>query len=96
MRTTVSIDDDLLRQAKRAALESDRSLSDVVSEALREMLCRRSGEPEYRVELVTAGHGGRLVPGLDFSDNAAVRAALDEWDRRQLTAGESPTNESGC
>ena len=87
MRTTVSIDDDLLRLAKRAAVDSDCSLSEVVSEALREVLCRRSAKPEYRVELITAGHGSQVVPGLELSDNAAVRAAIDEYERRQMTAG---------
>lgn len=94
MRTTVTIDDDLLRQAKRAALDSDRSLSDVVAEALRELLCRRPAKPEYRVELITAGHGSRVVPGLDFSDNAAVRAAMDEeYEKRQLSAGDTAVDD---
>ncbi|MGE0600230.1 MAG: type II toxin-antitoxin system VapB family antitoxin [Dehalococcoidia bacterium] len=94
MRTTVSIDDDLLRQAKRVAIDSDRSLSDVVSEALRELLVRRKETTATRVRLITSGHNSRVVPGLDFSDNAAVRAALDdEWDRRQLTAGDAPEDD---
>ena len=87
MRTTVSIDDDLLREAKRAALDSDRSLSDVVSEALREMLLRRRAAQPERVRLITSGHNSRVVPGLDFSDNAAVRAAMDEYEHRQMTVG---------
>lgn len=89
MRTTVTIDDDLLRQAREAGIETGRTLSEVVRDALREVLQRRTAKPEYRVKLITAGHGGRVIPGLDFSDNAAVRAAMDdEWDRRQLTAGD--------
>lgn len=88
MRTTVSIDDDLLRQARLAAVESGRTLSEVVRDSLREALRRRSTRPGYRVELITAGHGSRVLPGLNFSDNAAVRAALEEeWDLRQLSAG---------
>ena len=89
MRTTVSIDDDLLRQAKRAAVDSDRSLSDVVTEALRELLLRRKASPPARVRLTTAGHNSRVIPGLDFSDNAAVRAATDGYERRQLSAGDA-------
>lgn len=93
MRTTVSIDDDLLRQAKRAAVDSERSLSDIVSEALREMLLRRKQTAPKRVRLTTAGHTSRVIPGLDFSDNAAVRAAMDEHERRQLAAGEPPAGD---
>jgi hypothetical protein len=89
MRTTVTIEDELLQQAKEAAVESGRTLSEVIGDALREVLHRKSVTPRYQVELITAGSGGRVVPGLDFSDNAAVRAAMDdEWDRRQLTAGD--------
>jgi hypothetical protein len=36
MRTTLVIDDTLLRQAKRRAAERDLTVSDVVNEALRE------------------------------------------------------------
>lgn len=93
MRTTVSIDDELLRQAKRAAVDSARSLSDLVSEALREMLLRRKQAPGQRIRLITSGHNSRVVPGLDFSDNAAVRAAMDEYEWRQMTV--SGTTEEG-
>jgi hypothetical protein len=87
MRTTVSIDEDLLRQAKRIAVDSDRTLSEVVSEALREMLLRKKLPPRKRVRITTAGHNSRVIPGLDFSDNAAVRAAMDEDEWRKLTSG---------
>jgi hypothetical protein len=30
------------------------------------------------------------MPGIDFSNNASVWAALTEYDRRQLAAGDSP------
>ena len=88
MRTTVTLDDELLQEAKEAAVRSGRTLSEVVGDALREMLRRRTGRPQYHVQLITAGHGGRVVPGVDFSDNAAVRTAMEEeWDQRQLSAG---------
>jgi hypothetical protein len=94
MRTPVSIDDDLLRQAKETAVETGRTLSEVVGDALREVFHRRSARATYRVKLITAGHGSRAIPGLDFSDNSAVRAAMDEeWDRRQLTAGDTSEDE---
>ena len=84
MRTTVSIDDELLRQAKLAAVESGQTLSDIVSEALRASLLRKQEKPRKRIRITTAGRGSRVIRGLDFSDNARVRAAMDEYDRRQL------------
>ena len=89
MRTTISIDDDLLRQAKQRALERGTTLSDVVSEALRIALSQRPRKSRPKIRLVTAGHGSRVMPGIDFSNNASVWAALDEYDRRQLAAGDS-------
>jgi hypothetical protein len=84
MRTTVSIDDELLRQAKRAAVDSGRSLSDVVSDALREMLLRRRPSQRKRVRVTTAGHGSHVLPGIDFSDNESIWALLSEADRDRL------------
>lgn len=80
----MSIDDELLRQARVAAIESGRTLSEVVSDALRDSLLRKQEKPRKRIRITTAGKGSRVIPGLDFSDNASVRAALDEYDRRQL------------
>lgn len=87
MRTTVTIEDDLLRQAKQRALERGTTLSDVVSEALRVALSERPRKSRPKIRLITAGHGSRLMPGVDFSNNASVWAALDEYDRRQLSVG---------
>ena len=40
MRTTVKIDDELLKEAKKVALESGRSLAEVIDDALRESFAR--------------------------------------------------------
>lgn len=81
MRTTVSINDDLLRQARIAAVESGRSLGDVVDDALRALLSsaatRRS---PASVELVTYGGSG-LVPGVDLEDKAALALILGDEGR---------------
>lgn len=78
MRTTIRLDDDLVRQAKRLAVDSGRTLTQVVDEALRQMIARhgvrRSSGP---VVLPTFG-GGRVMPGVDLDDNASVRDLIDE------------------
>lgn len=60
MRTTLIIDDDLLRQAKLRAAEWKLTVSDVVNNALRECLGRpvRSVAP---FSLVTYGHSSKRV-----------------------------------
>ena len=42
MRTTVILDDDLLRDVKQYAAEEDMTFTAVIHQALRELLARRS------------------------------------------------------
>ena len=77
MRTTVTIDDDLLRRAKREAVTSGRTLGQVVEDALRDSLARHPAKKErFRLRLVTADGGG-VRDGIDIADNAAVRDVMD-------------------
>jgi hypothetical protein len=79
MRTTVRLDDDLLRAAKRHAAETGRSLTDLIADALRETLARRAprrrGEP---VHLQTSPGGPR--PGVDLDDSAGLLDAMERPD----------------
>lgn len=85
MRTTVTIDDELLAQAKGLALAGNRSLGSVLEDALREMLARHAQQEREPVtlELPAYGHAGQppLVDILDrealaevLGDNAVVRS----------------------
>ncbi|MGH9272363.1 MAG: antitoxin [Ilumatobacteraceae bacterium] len=79
MRTTVTIEDDLLRRAKRRALERGETLSEVIDSALREQLAgtgRRRRSDRFRLRLITAGGSG-LRNGVDLGDNAATRDVMD-------------------
>lgn len=77
-RTTVRLDEKLLRDAKAAAAAAGQSLTRLLEDALRERLARKSsrGLPG-RVRLPTSGRGG-LQPGVDLADNARLRDMLDE------------------
>ena len=77
MRTTLSIDDDVLGAAKRRAADEGRTLGELVTEALRERLARRPLTGRDRYEPVTWAGGGTL-PGVDLTNNAAVRDLMDE------------------
>jgi hypothetical protein len=46
MRTTIRLDDDLLRENKAHALATDRTLTQVIEDALRETLARRRSAAE--------------------------------------------------
>lgn len=88
MRTTVDIHDELLTRAKAAAAAQQRRLSDLVNDALFEILERDTREPDrrepYRVR--TFGAGGPL-PGVDFSDNGSLQDVMDE-EAHDLSTGE--------
>lgn len=77
MRTTLNLDDQLMRQAKEEAARSGRTLTSVVEDALREALSRRATAPvePYRVQPF-AGSG--LCPGVDLNDSAALLDLMDE------------------
>jgi hypothetical protein len=72
VRTTVSIGDDVLRSAKQRAADEGITLSELITEALRQRLVRRPCAARDRFAAVTWGEGGTL-PGVDITHNAAVR-----------------------
>lgn len=68
VRTTLTLDDDVLRTARRRAREQDRPLKDVINEALRQGLAMGESAPTtaYSFRLKTVE--GRLLPGVDLTD----------------------------
>lgn len=73
----MTIDDDLLAEAKAVAGRSHRSLGEVVDDALRMLLHQRT-ERSTGVEWTfpTSGSGG-LRPGVDLEDRDALAELLD-------------------
>ena len=72
MRTTIRIDDQLLKKAKQLAARSGKSLTAIIEDALRESLARQ--EPSNRrepVHLITF-EGEGLLPGVDLDDSASL------------------------
>jgi hypothetical protein len=78
MRTTIRLDDDLLREAKSHAAATGRTLTGVIEDALRETLSRRRQRGSRpRVKLKTVGGSG-TQPGVDLDDSSAL---LDLMER---------------
>lgn len=77
MRTTIRLDDQLLKSAKRYAHETGKSLTAVVEDALRQILSRRTvKQPRKPVKLTTvSGQGVR--PGIDLDDSASLLASME-------------------
>ena len=77
MRTTISIDDQLLELAKLRAHERHQTLGEFVQSAIQHYLTvAASGGKGTKVPIFTKGTG--LVPGVDASSNRGLLDALDE------------------
>lgn len=77
MRTTIRIDDDLLRRAKALAARTGLSLTKLIEDALRQVLERADARKrDGRFEMVTF-RGEGLRPGVDLDDSAAILDILD-------------------
>ncbi|MGH3683540.1 MAG: ribbon-helix-helix protein, CopG family [Pseudonocardiaceae bacterium] len=73
MRTTLRVDDELLRRAKSHAARQGRSLTSVFEEALRRLLAEpEQHEKRIRVELPVSAATGGVLPGVDLDDSAAL------------------------
>jgi len=77
MKTTIEINDALLRQAKVHAAERDLSLKAVVEQALRQYLERSAAARGFKLRKRTF-RGQGLQPGLDWHDWATIRAMAYE------------------
>ena len=77
MRTTLNLDDELMRQTKRRAVERGVTLTALIEEALREHLRgeRERRSAPWRLRLVTAG--GATRPGVDLDDRDALYERME-------------------
>jgi hypothetical protein len=78
MRTTIRLDDALLVEVKQIAARSDKTLTSVIEDALREMLARRRTAEERAPVRLTTVSGGGIQPGVDLDDSAALLALMEE------------------
>jgi len=76
MRTTLNIDDQLLKLAKHQAVEQGISLSMVIENVLRQSLLKPSVERKA-VRLVTAAGSG-VKPGVDLDSGRSLLDIMDE------------------
>ena len=77
MRTTLNLDDALMRKAKRLAAETGKTLTQVMEEALEIGL---AGTParKGRFHLRWVPVEGKLRPGVDLDDRDALYELMEE------------------
>ena len=79
MRTTVNLDDHLLKDLKQLAAKTGRTMTSIIEDAIRQAV--RPQKPATRKKLrLTVVDGKGLRPGVDLDDSASL---LDLMDRRK-------------
>lgn len=76
MRTTLNLDDELMRSLKRRAADTGRTMTDLMEEALRDMLSR-DPSPEAEGEFRWVTVRGRVQPGVDLTDRDSLLDAME-------------------
>ncbi|MFQ5742986.1 MAG: DUF2191 domain-containing protein [Acidobacteriota bacterium] len=74
-RTTLALDDDLLRELKTRAAGEGRTLQAVANELLRQAVARTEADPPYRLEMT--GWKARMQPGVDLLDRDKLFDLMD-------------------
>lgn len=79
-RTTIMLDDDLMRRAKSTAAERGITLTALIDEAVRERLARKEavGAGDDWVLPAFGDPNGRVAPGFDITSNESIQEFLDE------------------
>lgn len=72
----MNLDDSLMTAAKKLAAETGQTLTEIVSDALRERLSRTQSAPANRPSLPVF-HGAGLASGVDLSSNAALLELME-------------------
>jgi len=76
VRTTLNLNDSLVREAKRRAAREGRTLTALLEEALRVFLSR--GRPPRTYRLHWPVRRGEAPPAVDISDRDALLEAMEE------------------
>lgn len=78
MRTTVRLDESLMKRAKRKAAEEGTTFTALVEEGLRVVLAEPSDSDEERRPVPISKRQGGIRPGVDLNSNAALQDLLEE------------------
>ena len=78
MRTTIRINDDLLKQAKKKAAEEGRTLTSLVEDGLALILSKPKTSRRKRIELPVSEATGGTLPGVDLNRSSDLEEVMNE------------------
>ena len=77
MRTTVRLPESLMREAKRHAAQTGRTLTQLIEDGVRAEL-QRAVRPKRVAEPLPTYRGKGLRPGVELSDSSALEDVMSE------------------
>ena len=79
-RTTVRLPPGLMTQAKKLARETGRTLTQVIEDALRQAVNRKTTPAQARSVSFPVFHGDGVQPGVDLDNSAALLDLMEGRD----------------
>ncbi len=76
MRTTIRIDDEVYRRVKQVADQSDRTIGQVIEDAIQ--IALRPTRSVGSMSALPVFGGSGVMPGVDLTSNRSVAQAMDE------------------
>jgi hypothetical protein len=80
MRTTIKLDDELLKEVKGIAARTGRSMNDVIEDAVRESLARRHTSANRKRTPMPIFRGNGPLPGVDLTNWASLLDIMEKPD----------------
>ena len=80
MRTTIRINDQLLREAKALAASTGCSLTSLIEDSLRQTLSHQTTGPRRKRIKLPTDTGRGLRPGVNLDDSAKLLDLLEQVD----------------
>ena len=77
MRTTVRLDDAIMKAAKKAAVERNMSLTRFIEEALQEKLMKKNGPKRKNSTALVTYRGNGVQPGVDLDNSADLLQVME-------------------
>jgi hypothetical protein len=76
MRTTIRLNDDLLKRAKKRAADEGRTLTSMVEEGLVVILSKSKAGCRKRVDLPVSSATGGVLPGVDLNRSSDLEEVM--------------------
>jgi hypothetical protein len=77
MRTTIRLNDDLLKRAKKRAADEGRTLTSLIEDGLVLILSKAKASRRGRVELPVSRATGGVLPGIDLNHSSDLEEVMN-------------------